>query len=108
MTSKRARVELSKATLRPTMFSYSGPDFVQDKPIMYRVEGVSAGYDIRIGTVKQRWHVLKRHGGAPSGWEGDFSSPEEALEAIRRELSQERPIPLSPSRATNASVPRAH
>ena len=80
------RGEIRRLTLRPTMFSYPGPDFVQDKPIMYRVEGLPAGWDIRIGTMKQRWLVLRSHRGTACGWEGDFSSPEEALEAVWREL----------------------
>src|SRR4051794_37889480 len=74
-------------TLRETMWASDGPNLTHDNPVQFRVVGLPTGRDALIGTMRNRWQILRTGNGTSSGWLGDFESKEAALAALEKSFS---------------------
>jgi len=61
-----------------------------DAPRAYDVHGLPPDLAVEIAEIDQRWQLMVVRDGIASGWQGDFDSPEAALDVLERELEHLR------------------
>jgi hypothetical protein len=84
--SNASRIVLTKRPIgwsRQGSVAFSGPVF------QYEADGMPAGEKALISEFNRRWRVMRVKDGIGGDWTGDYADPDEAMNALSRELNDD-------------------
>jgi hypothetical protein len=81
----------TKLSLRPSKRSHSEPAYAdpRHRVVQHQVEGLPEGQKAIIGGSDGKWKILRTKDGATADWVGDYSTADEALNALEQEIEKE-------------------